>query len=634
MLNANIFDNRFPFLFNDGCYNSYHKLFIKSSPMIEQIRTLPHQAGIYQYLDTAGRILYIGKAKNLSKRVKSYFNLTPELSPKTSLSLRIQKMLSETVGLHYIIVENEHDALILENSLIKQLKPKYNILLRDDKTYPYLYVDMEEPYPRFELTRKIIKGKSIRYFGPFSIGARDILDSLYELLKLVQKKSCLKGKKACLFYQMEQCLAPCEFRVLRENYLPMVMQGIEWIQNKRKLIRELEAKMEFYSESLRFEEALVLRDRIERISKSEISSQIDLASSENYDLFAITSNETRGCILRLFIRDGKVASTAHDFLPITPYFSLDEAYERTLVGFYGNEKPPIIAPILTAHPFESSDWVGEHLTALFGKKAILEVPQRGAKKELIDLALTNAHELLRTPQPTNEILLLQIQELFVLDTLPHRIEVFDNSHHGGSATVGAMVVYQNGHFDKKGYRTYHLHERDEYGQMSEMLRRRIEGFADNPPPDLWILDGGSTLRSLAVDLLSSHGIYLDVIAISKEKIDGLSHRAKGSARDILHTAENTLRLESSDRRLQFVQMLRDEAHRSAITFHKKTKLKIDQSSKLLAIKGITTAKIHKLIDYFGTFEAIAKSDFKTLSELIGTKDAESLQNYYRETASK
>lgn len=602
--------------------------------MIEQIRNLPHQAGIYQYLDEKGRILYIGKAKNLSKRVKSYFNLTPTLTPKAALSLRIQKMLSETVGLHYIIVENEHDALILENSLIKQLKPKYNILLRDDKTYPYLYVDMEEPYPRFELTRKIIKGKSIRYFGPFSVGARDILDSLYELLKLVQKKNCLKGKKGCLFYQMEQCLAPCEFPVPRENYLPMVMQGIEWIQNKRRLIRELETKMEFYAESLRFEEALVLRDRIERISKSELTSQIDLASVENYDLFAIAVNETRACILRLFIREGKVASSTHDFLPVTPYFSIDEAYERTVIGFYGNEKPPIIAPILTAHPFESSDWVGEHLSTLFGKKAQLEVPQRGGKKELIELALTNAHELLRTPQPTNEILLNQLQELFTLDSLPRRIEVFDNSHHGGAATVGATVVYDNGRFDKKGYRTYHLHVRDEYGQMREMLTRRIEGFESNPPPDLWVLDGGSTLRALAIDLLDSHGIHLDVIAISKEKIDGTSHRAKGSARDIIHTSDNTLRLESTDKRLQFVQMLRDEAHRSAITFHKKTKLKIDQTSKLLTIRGISVAKIHKLIDYFGTFEAIAKSDMKTLSELIGEKDAESIRNYYQETVSK
>lgn len=602
--------------------------------MIEKIRSLPHQAGIYQYLDEKGRILYIGKAKNLSKRVKSYFNMTPILAPKSTLSLRIQKMLSETVGLHYIIVENEHDALILENSLIKQLKPKYNILLRDDKTYPYLYVDMEEPYPRFELTRKIVRGKGIRYFGPFSVGARDILDSLYELLKLVQKKGCLKGKKACLFYQMEQCLAPCEFSIPRESYLPMVMQGIEWIQNKRRLIKQLEAKMEFYSESLRFEEAMTLRDRIERISKSELTSQIDLASTENYDVFAIAVNEARVCILRLFIREGKVASSTHDFLPLALSFSLDEAYERTLMGFYGNERPPIVAPILTAHPFESSDWVCEHLSELFGKKAKLETPQRGHKKDLIDLALTNANELLRTPQPSNESLLHSLQELLVLDTLPERIEVFDNSHFGGTAPVGAMIVYEYGRFDKKGYRTFHLHTHDEYGQMDEMLRRRIDGFADNPPPDLWVLDGGETLRTLAVNLLDSHGIHLDVIAISKEKIDAKAHRAKGSARDILHIDENTLRLESSDKRLQFIQMLRDEAHRSAITFHKKSKLKHDQHSKLLSIHGISQPKIYKLIEYFGTFEAIAKSDFETLCELIGSKDAKNIQNCYPKEISK
>ena len=602
--------------------------------MIEQIRSLPPQPGIYQYLDEKGRILYIGKAKNLSKRVKSYFNLTPSLFPKATLSPRIRKMLSETTGLHYIIVENEHDALILENSLIKQLKPKYNILLRDDKTYPYLYVDLDDPYPRFELTRKIIRGRSVRYFGPFSVGARDILDSLYDLLQLVQKKSCLKGKKACLFYQMRQCLAPCEFPVDRDTYMEMVTQGIEWITHKRKLITRLEEKMEFYAEALRFEEALVLRERIERIGRSEVSSQIDLASRADYDVFAIATDASRGCIVRLFVREGRVVSGTHDFLPLTDSFSLDEAYERTLVGFYGSEKPPVIAPILVAHPFESRDWITEHLSLLFEKKASIETPQRGGKKELIELALSNAHELLRTPQPSKEELLHQLQELLGLESLPRRIEVFDNSHHAGVATVGAMVVYDNDAFDKGGYRTYHLHERDEYAQMREMLTRRIEGFGSNPPPDLWLIDGGETLRSLAQDLLASAGVYLDVVAISKEKIGGASHRAKGAARDIVHTTHELLRLDSSDRRLQFLQMLRDEAHRSAITFHKKTKLKQDRQSKLLGVHGISQAKIHKLIEYFGTFEAIAKSDFETLRELVGEKDAQNIQNFYSESVSK
>ncbi|HEX5623054.1 MAG TPA: excinuclease ABC subunit UvrC [Sulfuricurvum sp.] len=602
--------------------------------MIEKIRTLPHRAGIYQYLDAKGRILYIGKAKDLSKRVKSYFNLTPYLSPKPTLSLRIQKMLAETVSLHYMIVENEHDALILENSLIKQLKPKYNILLRDDKTYPYIYVNLDDAYPRFDITRKVIKGKGIRYFGPFSTAARDILDSLYELLPLVQKKSCLTSKKACLFYQMNQCLGPCEFSVDTVHYRELVETAIRWIQNKELLLPKLQAKMEFYAEELRFEEAKILRDRIERIGRSTEHSQIDLASQEAYDIFAIATDASRGCIVRLFIRDGKIASSSYDFFAKNELFSLDEAYERALVNYYGSEKPPIIAPILLYEPFESLDWVIEHLSQLFEKKAFIDVPKRGIKKELAALAYTNAVELLRTPKSGNHLLLEQIADVCHLENTPHRIEVFDNSHLGGQAAVGAMIAYEDGGFDKKGYRTYHLEHKDEYSQMREMLSRRIQGFTDNPPPDLWVIDGGETLRALALDLLHSNGTCIDVIAISKEKIDAKAHRAKGAAHDILHTAEGILRLQTSDQRLQWVQMLRDEAHRAAITFHKKSKLKQDQSSKLLSIPGVTQGKIHKLLDYFGTFDAIAKSDFATLQELIGTYGAKNIHNYYNPSESK
>ncbi|OYZ65571.1 MAG: excinuclease ABC subunit C [Sulfuricurvum sp. 24-42-5] len=596
--------------------------------MIEKIRSLPHCAGIYQYLDAKGRILYIGKAKNLSKRVKSYFNLTPQLSPKSALSLRIQKMLNETASLHYLVVENEHDALILENSLIKQLKPKYNILLRDDKTYPYIYLNLDEEYPRFDITRKIIKGKAILYFGPFSTGARDILDSLYELLPLVQKKSCLKGKKACLYYQMNQCLGPCEFPVDQTLYKSMVDTAASWIQNKELLIPKIRTKMEFYADELRFEEAKALRDRLERIGRSTEHSQIDLASTEAYDIFAIAADEIRGCIVRLFIRDGKIASSSHDFFTANDLYTLDEAYERALINYYGTEKPPIIVPILIHAPFESLDWVSQHLSQVFEKKASLHVPKQGIKKELTALAYTNALELLRSPRSDKSILLEQIAQLFGLETLPVRIEAFDNSHIGGQATVGAMIAYSEGNFDKKGYRTYHLEHKDEYSQMREMLTRRIKGFDSNPPPDLWVIDGGETLRSLAMELLHSSGTLIDVIGISKEKVDAKAHRAKGSAKDIVHSNQGIFRLDTDDKRLQFIQLLRDESHRCAITFHKKSKLKEDQSSTLLTIPGITPGKIQKLVTYYGTFDAIAKADFKTLQELIGTSGAKNVHNYY------
>lgn len=596
--------------------------------MIEKIRSLPHCAGIYQYLDAKGRILYVGKAKNLSKRVKSYFNLTPNLSPKTTLSLRIQKMLNETASLHYLIVDNEHDALILENSLIKQLKPKYNILLRDDKTYPYIYVDLAEQYPRFDITRKILKGKAIRYFGPFSTGARDILDSLYELLPLVQKKSCLKGKKACLYYQMNQCLGPCEFEIDVTVYKNLVDTAIQWVANKELLIPKLRDKMEFYAEELRFEEAKALRDRLERIGRSTEHSSVDLASDEAYDIFAIATDNVRGCIVRLFIREGKIASSSHDFFTANDLSSADEAYERALVNYYGSEKPPIIAPILIHDSFESLDWITHHLSQLFGKNASIHIPKQGIKKELTSLAYLNALELLKSPRSDNNTVLEPIAQLFSLHNVPNRIEAFDNSHFAGQATVGAMIAYSNGSFDKKGYRTYHLEHKDEYSQMKEMLTRRIKGFDSNPPPDLWVIDGGETLRTLALDLLHANGTAIDVIGISKEKVDAKAHRAKGSAKDILHSDEGTFRLDTHDKRLQFIQLLRDEAHRCAITFHKKSKLKEDQTSTLLTIPGITPGKIQKLLTYLGTFDAIAKADFKLLQELIGTSGAKNVHNYY------
>lgn len=598
--------------------------------MIDKIKNLPKTPGIYQYFDKSGRLLYVGKAKNLFNRVKSYFLFTPELRANPKLSPRIVKMLGETESMHYIVVNSEHDALILENSLIKQLKPKYNILLRDDKTYPYIYIDTNEKYPRFEITRKVLNGKKIQYFGPYSVGARDILDSIYELCKLVQKKSCLKGKKACLYYQMDQCLAPCEKAVPLELYNSIVAEAMRYIENKSLLVNKLTEKMAFYAENLRFEEAGALRDRIERIDKSELVSQIDLASTENYDIFAISHNDQRAAVVRLFMRAGKIISSTHNFINLNSGFDLDEAYERAIIDFYGHEKPPVIAPILVTHDFKERALVQEHLSLLFERSASITVPQRGGKKRLTELAYTNATELLRQrKESSTEQLAKQLQELLLLETLPRRIEVFDNSHMAGEATVGGMITFDGEDFDKSGYRHYHLEARDEYGQMRETLTRRINSFEENPPPDLWLIDGGTTLLSLAKELLDSSGVNLDVIAISKEKIDARSHRAKGSAHDQIHTLQESFRLSPSDKRLQWMQRLRDEAHRYAITFHKKTKLKRDQESKLLNTHGVSQAKVKKLLQHLGTFEALKSATESEIAAILNKSDAKKIKLLYK-----
>ncbi len=598
--------------------------------MISTIKSLPQTPGVYQYFNEKGQILYVGKAKNLKNRVKSYWHFTPSLSPNPSLNPRILKMLRESTSIHYIVVNSEHDALILENSLIKQLKPKYNILLRDDKTYPYIYIDYTQKYPRFEITRKVVNSKNVKYFGPYSVGARELLDSLYELTQLVQKKSCVKGKKACLYYQLKKCLAPCEFVVSEHLYMQEIEKAIHFVENKKELLKQLKAKMFFYADALRFEEANILKDRIQKIEKSQISSQIDLASNENYDIFAIAHNQERAVVVRIFMRNGKIISSSHDFITLNEGFDHDELYYRVILEYYGKEAPPIIAPVLIAESFESQALLQEYLSSLFGKKVQLDVPQRGDKKRLIDLALLNAAELLnKSKNETTDAIAVAVQALYGLQRVPLRIEIFDNSHLAGEATVGAMAVYENGTFDKKSTRHYHLDARDEYSQMKEMLTRRIESFEKNTPPDLWILDGGATLLKLAIELLDSNAVFLDVIAISKEKIDAKSHRAKGEAKDIVHTKEQSFHLQTSDKRLQFVQKLRDEAHRLAITFHKKTKLKRDQESQLLSLQGISQAKIIKLLNYFGTFEAIKKSSEAEIATLLTLKDAKKIKESYK-----
>jgi len=598
--------------------------------LTETIKQLPSSAGIYQYFDKDGHLLYIGKAKNLSNRVKSYFNFTPKLKANSNLSLRITKMIEQVTSLNYIIVNTEHDALILENSLIKQLNPKYNILLRDDKTYPYIYIDNSKEYPRFEITRKIIQAKNIKYYGPYSIGARDILDSIYELCKLVQKKGSLKSKKLCLYHQIDKCLGPCELPIKKEIYQKEVDLATSLIKNKKLLIQKLTDKMSFYAEDMRFEEAAEIRDRCDRISRSEIKSNIDFASDENYDIFVIKNSLKRVVVVRIFMRNGKIISSSHNFIQLNDGFDIDELYQRVLINFYKDEKPPIIAPILVAKKFLHVEMIEEHLSKVFSKKANIIIPQRGDKKHLIELALLNADELLKKDKNKPDTKILNdIQELFDLQRLPSRVEIFDNSHMAGVATVGAMAVYEESKFDKKSYRTYHLEAKDEYAQMRETLTRRVDSFEKNPPPDLWILDGGATLLKLALEILNSYGVFLDVIAISKEKIDAKAHRAKGKAKDILHVEHDIFKLKESDKRLQWVQNLRDEAHRCAINFHKKTKLKLDQESKLLNLKGISQAKIIKLLNHFGTFEELKKITIEDISMLLNQKDAQIIKNIYK-----
>ncbi|MEA3433552.1 MAG: excinuclease ABC subunit UvrC [Campylobacterota bacterium] len=582
------------------------------------VQDLPPSAGVYQYFDTAGKLLYVGKAKNLKNRVKSYWRFTPEFAPNPTQSPRIIKMLLEADKLEYIVVETEEDALILENSLIKQLKPKYNILLRDDKTYPYIYIDESQVYPRFEITRKVIKGKDITYYGPFPTGGKALLDALYEVYPLVQKKSCLSAGKACLFYQINKCLAPCEGKVTPEAYGEIVTQAKTSIVKRKKLIRTLEERMTSLAMQERYEEAGSMRDTIQAISSLTINSNIDLANQMNLDIFAIQNGDERGVIVKLFMRDGKIISSAYSYFRHTHIFDENEAYKQALLEFYTMDTPNVSKQILTAHPFEDSKQVARTLSTRFDKKIEILTPQRGSKAKLIALAVQNCTELLRTKQ-SDTIMEQKIADLFDLTVIPYRIETFDNSHLMGVATVGGMVVWDEAKWDKSSYRRYTLHERDEYGQMREMLSRRIADFKEHPAPDLWILDGGQANLNLARQLLKEEHVNLDVIAIAKEKLDAKAHRAKGAAKDLIYTTNGLLELKPNDKRLHWIQRQRDEAHRYAITYHQNKKRKEDTQVSLLNKKGIGKATVKKLIDYFGTFEAIESASREDIERVTNKK---------------
>jgi excinuclease ABC subunit C len=593
--------------------------------MQEIIQHLPSSAGVYQYFNEADKLLYIGKAKNLKNRVKSYWRFTPSFMPNATQNPRILKMLEEAKRLEYIVVGSEEDALILENSLIKQLKPKYNILLRDDKTYPYIAIDESLDFPRFELTRKIINAKLIRYYGPFPIGGSALIDALYEVYPLIQKKSCLKGGKACLFYQIKKCLAPCEGKISSEDYQKIISKAKEAILKRRPLLNALEIKMTTLATEERFEEAMKMRDMMKTIKNLTLSSSLDVAKDIDIDIFAIQKGEERAVLVKMFMRGGKLLSSTSTYFRHTHIFDKNEAYKQAILAFYLQDNAHAISQILIADSFEDASQVSSTLTKHFGKKILLTKPQQGAKYKLIALAKQNCQALLSKGKKNTDTE-QHIAHLLDLSSIPYRIETFDTSHLMGIAIVGAMVVWEEGEWDKSSYRRYTLEARDEVGQMKEMLSRRIAKFAQEPAPDLWILDGGQANLNLAIALLKEAEVNLEVIAIAKEKLDAKAHRAKGSAKDLLYTQQGRIALLANDTRLHWIQRQRDEAHRYAITYHQNKKRKKDTQISLLNKKGIGKAIVKKLLDYFGSFEGIYKASFEELSHVTNKKIASIIQS--------
>eukprot|EP01022_Parablepharisma_sp_SALTPOND_P026761 TRINITY_DN64822_c0_g1_i1.p1 TRINITY_DN64822_c0_g1~~TRINITY_DN64822_c0_g1_i1.p1 ORF type:complete len:419 (+),score=61.95 TRINITY_DN64822_c0_g1_i1:93-1259(+) len=386
--------------------------------------------------------------------------------------------------------------------------------------------------------------------------------------------------------------------------------------------------MEEYSEALRFEEAGRIRDRIEKI-KSLKDVSLDLAGRENLDIFYIEKGEKRAVLVKLFIRDGKVVSSSNSYIPQNDAFDLKEAYKRALLGSYVEKSPLPPSSVLLPMSIEDQEEVEELISSKLQKRVKIVIPKIGDKKRLLDVAQKNAQEIQRSVKSSDEDIKSKLQELLSLQNYPDRIEVYDTSMLFGKSTVGAMVVYED-EFCKSEYRHYNLEEKNEYAMMQEMLTRRALGFETNSPPALWVIDGGKAQLNLALEVINSSGANVDVVAISKEKIDAKTHRAKGAAKDIIHFLGGELRLDVKDKRLQFLQKLRDESHRFAISFHRKQKLKEDKDIEILKVHGVGQASLKRLLDFFGSFERIFDASAEELESVVSKNVAIKILDFVKE----
>lgn len=595
--------------------------------LIDEIRTLPNEPGVYQYFDAQNRLLYVGKAKILKNRVKSYFKFTPSLAPAEKLSPRISKMISEAVHLEYIVTPSEADALILENSFIKQLKPKYNILLRDDKTYPYIFINLNDDFPRFEITRKVVKGLNIRYFGPYFSGASELLEALYLNYNLVQKKSCIKGKKACLFYQLKRCYAPCEGKISKENYAKIVNEAIAALQNPNLLIARLEELMLNYANAEDYEQAATTRDKIQTLKNMQTKVEVDLAKLEDFEAYSVACVHDMICAVRFSVQSGKITGVKTDIAQAknAQKDEINEAYKQAILKSFIAGQPIISTKIYVHESFEDSELVEEILNERFGRKFSITCPKIGDKRKICEIATKNAEVSIEKYLKTHDnVLLNEIKEYFDLAHTPYVVEAYDNSHLFGEASVGAMVRYEHGEWAKQNYRHMHLNSKNDYDQMKESLTARALRFDKLSPPDLWVIDGGEVLLNLACEILASSGANVDVIAISKEKIDAKAHRAKGEAKDKIYTKNGSFSLSTSDKKLQFFQKMRDESHRFVISFHRKTRQKNDMQRSILKQAGVSKGSIAKLISFYGSFDKINEANLDEVAKITNKSVAEKL----------
>ena len=590
------------------------------------LKTLDGSPGVYRMLNAASEVLYVGKARNLKARVSNYARASGH-------SGRIARMISETMSMMFLTTRTETEALLLEQNLIKQLKPRYNVLLRDDKSFPNILISTEHAFPQLKKHRGKRSEKG-SYFGPFA-SAGAVNRTLNQLQKVFLLRNCSDAMfesrtRPCLQYQIKRCAAPCTGRIDGPGYARLVADAERFLQGKTTTVQSnLAAEMTTASNAMEFERAAALRDRIKALTQVQSSQGINPASVPEADVIALHLEGGQACVQVFFIRANQSWGN-RDFYPRTGS-GADEAeiLEAFLAQFYDDKEPPRL--ILLSHQVENPDLVTQLLSDRAGRRVEIAVPQRGEKAELVENAARNARESLARKQAENTTqnkLLAGLADAFDLDSPPKRIEVYDNSHIQGTNAVGGMIVAGVDGYLKSQYRKFNIKSdagvnSDDFGMMKEVLTRRFERLIKEDPartsdawPDLLLIDGGAGQVSAVAQVMAEMGVD-DIAMVGVAK--GVDRDA--GKEEFHRVGLPVFALAMNDPVLYFVQRLRDEAHRWAIGAHRAKRAKAVSITPLDDIPGVGAARKRALLAHFGSAKAVARAGLSDLTAVPGISEA-------------
>ena len=579
----------------------------------KELKKLPEKPGVYIMKDKDDNILYVGKAVVLKNRVKQYFM-------KNNKTARIEKMVSLIDHFEYIVTDNEAEALLLECNLIKKNRPKFNVLLKDDKTYPYIKIDIKSEFPNVFTTRKVINDGA-KYFGPYphSGAAKEMVRFIKEKYKIRQCKSFKSNQRACLNFHIKRCLAPCINNISKKEYMKQIDEIILLLEGKTdKIIKNLDEEMKKASANLEFEKAAYIRDRKLAIQAVTEKQKMSNLAENNIDVIGIFKNELKICVEIFFVRGSKMIGREHYFIDNYININDDEIISSFIKQYYIN-KDELPNKIMVKEDFEDKLIIEKWLTEKAGRKVEIKVPQKGEKLKFVEMAEKNAKITLENQLKDKFTVLVELKEKLKLDKIPTKIECFDISNISGTNIVSGMCVAKNGEINRNLSRRFKI--KTVFGQddpkcMYETISRRLKHSIENQNggfgtlPDVIFVDGGITQIEAAKKAVCEYNIKLPIFGMVKND----KHRTRALIND------EKKEIEISEQTLNFITNLQDEVHNVAIEYHKKLRDKSVIQSELDRIEGIGKAKKIKLLKEFGTVQNIKNLSIEELMKVPGISE--------------